>query len=426
LNRLVIDITELVHWQGKLTGVPRVMNELSSRFAANAVAQEIVFVTWDSHKNAFEAVDYVPAAVDPTDEDIAKPGEPSGVLETTKQLVRKSRIASRAVELTKGGVKSLATGSFRVTRSHRQILRLQSGDTLLILADWHGSNEKYMSLIEDIKQLGVRLVQISYDLLPIVAPQYSGHSTKKLTHYVKRIYPLCDLILTISEQTTRDIETWLKSQRLSLPRIEKMRLGDDFHMIKTVRPKDKKMRTALLKNTNYLLCVGTVEARKNHTLLYYTYKLAAERGIQLPILVIVGRQGWLASDIYEIISNDPITKGSIIFLQNISDAELSWLYEHCLFSIYPSFYEGWGLPVAESIAHGVPCLCSSTSSIPEIAGDLLEYFSPYSSEECLAKIQLLLKPAALEQAKAKVGAYQPTSWDESFAFVNKVIGEIHG
>ncbi len=170
--------------------------------------------------------------------------------------------------------------------------------------------------------------------------------------------------------------------------------------------------------------MGTIEARKNHTLLYYTYKLAKDRGITLPKLVVVGRPGWKADNIYDIMTSDPDINEQLIILQDICDNELSWLYENCLFSIYPSFYEGWGLPIAESIARKVPCICSNTSSMPEIAGNLVDYFSPLSADECLAAIVRLLDKEQLRKAKERVALYKPTSWDQSFATVNAIIGDL--
>jgi hypothetical protein len=130
--------------------------------------------------------------------------------------------------------------------------------------------------------------------------------------------------------------------------------------------------------------VGTIEPRKNHTVLYYAYKLAKTRSIMLPRVVIVGRRGWGSDDIVRILTEDPDVKDDFVLLLNTSDDELSWLYGHCLFTIFPSFYEGWGIPIGESVARGVPCLCSDSSSMVEIAEGHVAHFAPTSTDECLA------------------------------------------
>ncbi len=165
-------------------------------------------------------------------------------------------------------------------------LTLEKEDTLVVLADWHGSDASFIEYLVGIKSKGIKLIQVVYDMLPIVTPQYSGHSTNMLERYSQQIYPLCDLILSISENTKSDITWWLKSKKLTIPPIKVFRLGDDFE-----RPTSVKPIADLPKK--FILCVGTVEARKNHNLLYYSYKLAKTKGINLPVLVIVGRLGWL-------------------------------------------------------------------------------------------------------------------------------------
>ena len=158
-------------------------------------------------------------------------------------------------------------------------------------------------------------------------------------------------------------------------------------------------------------------SRKNHALLYYTYKLAHEQHVELPPIVIVGRRGWLSDDIYEVMTHDPQTKAKFVFLHDASDEELAWLYRHCQFSVYPSFYEGWGLPIGESLAYGVPCVASRASSMPEVAGELIPYFSPASADDCLQVITAMLRPGSIDEAKRTISRYQPTRWDDTFESV---------
>jgi glycosyltransferase involved in cell wall biosynthesis len=228
---------------------------------------------------------------------------------------------------------------------------------------------------------------------------------------------MCDLIFSISENTKRDVTDWLRQNKLKVPPITVVRLGDDFSRVNPQKPSVEIPK-------EYILCVGTVEARKNHTLLYYAYKLAIQKGIVMPHIIIVGRVGWLSNDIYELISSDPQVKDKFIFLHGISDNELNWLYKNSLFSVYPSFYEGWGLPIAESIAHGTPVIASNTSSMPEIAGELIDYFSPTSTDECLGAMVKLLKPENRRDAQERIQKYKPASWDQSYDIIKRAINTI--
>jgi glycosyltransferase involved in cell wall biosynthesis len=426
MSRTWIDLTELAAWEGRLTGVPRVMNELSNRFSKE---DDCIFVTWNGSLEGYQSIDY--RAVDdgsngtsqpplPTDQSVRKL---SGVISAAKSLKQQSRIANKAFIVPEKIARKLLVTKPSLESQPNQTVQPEKGDKLLVLADWHGSDRAFVEYLVGLKKAGVSLVQMSYDLLPIVTPQYSGHATESLTYYTKTIYPLCDLILAISEHTKKDITVWLEKNTLKVPKIEVIRLGDDFELAEPTKPSDIYFSS---KVTDFILCVGTIEARKNHALLYYTYKLAKQRNVQLPNLVIVGRRGWKSDDVYELMTSDPQIKEKFIILEKANDEELSWLYKNCLFSIYPSFYEGWGLPIAESIAYGTPCICSNTSSMPEVAGDAVAYFSPFSTDECLAAIENLLKPDAAAAAKRTIKDYHPTSWDDTFTSVNRYIEEVHG
>ena len=168
----------------------------------------------------------------------------------------------------------------------------------------------------------------------------------------------------------------------------------------------------------YLLSVGTIEVRKNHALLYNAYKLASERKINLPRLVIVGRLGWSADDIYTTMKNDPSMKGKITILEKVTDSELTWLYDNCTFSVYPSMYEGWCLPVAESLQHNKVVVASNASSVPEIAGSLLEYFSPYSTDELLHLLVKYLDDTRRAETEARIHkSYKSTTWEDTYGEV---------
>src|SRR5262249_57204973 len=90
--------------------------------------------------------------------------------------------------------------------------------------------------------------------------------------------------------------------------------------------------------------------------------------------------------------------GKIVLLHGLSDAEVQQAYRRCLFTVFPSFCEGWGLPVAESLAHGKFCVASNRTSIPEVGGGLVDYFDPANEEDALAKIERPLSDAGYQAA----------------------------
>jgi glycosyltransferase involved in cell wall biosynthesis len=89
-------------------------------------------------------------------------------------------------------------------------------------------------------------------------------------------------------------------------------------------------------------------------------------------------------------------------------------------------YEGWGLPVAESFAYGKPCVSSDISSMPEIAGDLAVYFSPYDAAGCLEAISTYLEPNKLQKMAERVQAeYKPTTWRQTTYQVHAAVKRLH-
>jgi len=434
---LYYDVTQLVHWDGRLTGIPRVMHELAIRFRAER--PDTVFVSWVKELGEFVELDldrtlaergkgihYLKAgqerpgvrslevAADKTDYQADQQVVMSqGAIRIVKGVLRRAkRVVPGLAERTERRLKLKRMASYKVAT-------YQKGDQVFIpWGEWWDDN--FIAKLQQWhRESGLGIVQIIHDMGPIMIPQFTGAggaggSTETFPKYCRAILPISDLVLCVSQNTKNEATDWLKAQKLNVPRMEVFRLGDDFKVAKAVEPTSDVFKNAKLKNGEYLLTVCTIEARKNHALLYYVYKLALQRGIDLPKIAIVGRRGWGTDEIYNFMTNDPAVKDKFVFLHNMGDEELSWMYNHCAFTVFPSFYEGWGIPIAESVARGVPCLCSNTTSMVEIAEGYVEHFSPASADECLAAIQKMLIPKNLETARKRTKGYKQYSWDASF------------
>src|SRR3546814_5159127 len=100
--------------------------------------------------------------------------------------------------------------------------------------------------------------------------------------------------------------------------------------------------------------VSTVEPRKNHILAFDAgAELSRIHGADaIPLLVCAGRRGWRYDQIFARLESDPALKAHVVWIHDASDSELAALYRACAFTVYPSHYEGWGLPVTEALAHG--------------------------------------------------------------------------
>lgn len=418
-NKIYFDITNLIEWKGNLTGIPRTTDEIALRLRQR---DDAVFVRWNFILRVFELVDIEDyyKNIAPANRDYFKhrPAPPAVASrqeskEIIKKIIRRSRHLSRATEIVKEAMSS--TDASMSVGSYEKDIKLDEGDIFFIPCGlW--DNEPYIQSVLRLKKSRAKIVFLSYDILPIVVPQFSGQWGGPMKDFTQRVTSASDLVFSISEHTKKDLQRYLQDNNLSIPSIETIRLGDSFANSLPVVPTDPKFVNTGIANSGeqFILCTGTIEARKNHTLLYYVYKLAKSRKITLPKLIIVGRQGYRTQDIIDIIQDDPEVSEDITLLMDVSDEELSWLYQHCKFSIYPSFYEGWGLPIAESISKGVPCIASNTSSMVEVAPGYVEHFNPVSPDECLAAIQKYLNTANYEEAKKHAAEYNPVSWDYTY------------
>ena len=141
-----------------------------------------------------------------------------------------------------------------------------------------------------------------------------------------------------------------------------------------------------------MLYVSTIEIRKNHQLLVNVWRrLVKQYGADfVPTLIFVGKVGWLIDDLLADLEASNYLDGKIMLVSDLSDAELRECYRTCLFTVFPSLCEGWGLPIAESLAQGRFCVASNRTSIPEVGGDLIDYFDPTNEDDAFAKIERLL------------------------------------
>jgi glycosyltransferase involved in cell wall biosynthesis len=135
----------------------------------------------------------------------------------------------------------------------------------------------------------------------------------------------------------------------------------------------------------------------------------------VPTLVFAGQVGWRVSDLMRQLHKSRFLDGKIILVESPTDEELEALYKGCLFTVFPSFYEGWGLPVTESLAFGRPCIISKTSSLPEAGGSLARYIDPDNTTDAYKVIRETIQDqAGLREWRDRVRRkFRPIEWSQS-------------
>jgi glycosyltransferase involved in cell wall biosynthesis len=146
----------------------------------------------------------------------------------------------------------------------------------------------------------------------------------------------------------------------------------------------------------YLLFVGTIEPRKNLSRLLAAFETIRAGGLS-DGLVIVGKRGWLCGDFLARLEKSP-ARDAVLFPGYVPDEDLPAVYAGAQGLVFPSLYEGFGLPVLEAMACGTPVVTSNASSIPEVAGDAALYFDPADVEAMVEAVRRLLCDAQLQRS----------------------------
>jgi glycosyltransferase involved in cell wall biosynthesis len=161
----------------------------------------------------------------------------------------------------------------------------------------------------------------------------------------------------------------------------------------------------------FILFVGSCAPNKNLLLLLTAVETLRERRPDAPLLVVVGGQGRWESRTQQKLHTLESRK-QVVRLDPLGDAALADLYSAALMTVIPSFEEGFGLPVIESMACGTPVLCSRAASLPEVGGEAALYFSPYSSEELTATIEQVLDSSSLAERLTHAGVARAAAFSQ--------------
>lgn len=169
----------------------------------------------------------------------------------------------------------------------------------------------------------------------------------------------------------------------------------------------------------YFLYVGTLEPRKNLVRLVQAYRRVVSQGIP-HTLVLAGPRGWRDEELLREIAGD--RRGNIVLTGALSPPDLDAVYRQAAVFVYPSLYEGFGLPVLEAMARGIPTICSNTSSFPEMVGDSALQVDPASVDAIASAIELVLADPELTRRLAIAGRERASqySWEETARLTLKI------
>lgn len=297
--------------------------------------------------------------------------------------------------------------------------RFQQGACLVNLGtSWWLQN--YFLHVRRAKELyGVRYVPFVHDMIPVMTPE---HCVKELTQdfisWALGVFAHADHFLTNSEASKRDLINVAEQlgYEIENQNIHVVRLDADFRKPNISVPTAQTLSRYGLVEGQYVLFVSTIESRKNHLSALKAWQdLMRRRGAADVLkLICVGNRGWLNDAVFSKLEADKDLQSKVIIVSGVSDPDLANLYKASAFTLYPSTYEGWGLPVTESFCYGKAALLSDSSSLPEAGGDFADYFRVGDQAEFIQKLERLMfdLPYRRQREQNIVSNFQPRPWRE--------------
>jgi glycosyltransferase involved in cell wall biosynthesis len=398
-TRLLFDISDLVYYIGhhaNLTGIQRVQSSIVlAMLDAQLVAPAaVIFLSFDARTRNWVAV-------------------PTGFLASLLRdlfLPEPQRLVAFPAEEARYGILPGARpfdGAGVLDDGNPSVL-------CLLGAAW--VNQDYMHRVVALKRrFGTRFVMTVHDLIPIYARDTCDQDTARVfEEFMRRALPHVDHVLAVSENTARDLRRYLAVLHLPEPAITVSRNGSSFAEFLPAAAAPSAAAAAALRDLpeRFVLFVATIEGRKNHQLIFDLWRRMLADGDDPPHLVCVGRLGWRATSFISALVETNYLDGRVHLLRDVSDTDLALLYDRCLFTVCPTFYEGWGLPVGESLAHGRICVCSDRASVPEVAGECGVYIDIDDPAQALRVLRNLIDDdAGRRRLEAKIRAeYVPITW----------------
>jgi glycosyltransferase involved in cell wall biosynthesis len=243
-----------------------------------------------------------------------------------------------------------------------------------------------------------------YDLLPILSPENFTETIKnKFQRIINSIDINHDWITCISEHTKQDFcnYTGMNPDRVFVTHLA---AAEHFHPVLDSQIITDTLEKYRIPATPYLLSLCTLEPRKNLSFLIRCFtKIILDNPTLDLNLVLVGVSGWKNNDIFQAAKENPILQSRILFTGYIPDADLSAIYSGATAFVYPSLYEGFGLPPLEAMQCGTPVITSNTSSLPEVVGDAGIQIDPKDEDALCQAIIELLNDSELRKTLSKKG-----------------------
>ncbi len=264
-----------------------------------------------------------------------------------------------------------------------------------------------------LARTGALFVPLVHDLIPLELPEYVPSAwVGDLRRKLATIEAYADGVIANSQATATALRPVLPHMPLAaLP------LG--------ISPRAPGPLPA--ETRPYFVMLGTIEPRKNHLLMLHVWRRLVEMmGARAPRLYVIGRRGWDNEQVIDLLERSRVLRGHVIETGMLPDGEMAARVAGARALLMPSFAEGYGLPVAEALAMGVPVLCSDIAAHREVGQGVPDYLDPVDGAGWLAMIAAYAAPDSPQRAAqcARLAAWRAPSWRAHVAEALAFIGQL--
>jgi len=450
-RRIIFDVSSISHWLGPPVGIIRREHALA-RYALSK-RPDIVFSFFDQPTSSFMAMDSAwverligwDSAVDMATRDVRRSRKGLARLKRSRYLLTTAlerwRLATnlpairRAIDLGQRLVwlpqrlplpfadgRGSRFGAVPIDVARGPPLTLGPDDVIVSVGiDWE---HKEATAISELKRrYGFRYVVMCHDLIPVMFPAFfPEHVAGRFLRHWMVMFATADRVLVNSRRVESDIREYCHKAGIDVGEIVLVQPGCDLV--------DYDPASALpigLEPGKFALFVGTIEPRKGHAMLIEVWRKLLAKGVPQRAgfkLVFVGRPGWNVEDVLRQIADASSFQGTLLHLSGIDDSTLARLYRSAAFCLFPSAYEGFGVPVVEAFARGKAMIASTGGALPETVGSLSPCLPATDRQAWLATIQRWIEDEdARKPYEAKIRAsFTHPDWNQAAAKIFEAAG----
>ncbi|MBV7550533.1 glycosyltransferase family 4 protein [Pseudomonas sp. PDM26] len=295
-------------------------------------------------------------------------------------------------------------------------LQHQPGDQLVLLdSSWHTD---FFPFAEQLKREGVGIVSVIYDLIPLTHPQfYDTRLVQVFNEWFDWITQTADgyvaISATVRDQVRDELQHRLGSAKASELWFDYFHLGSELDLREVNAAVEPRLSRLFATPEPVFLMVSTIEPRKNHDYLLDAFERAWAAGSKVR-LCIAGRVGWKCDALLARVRNHPQLNQRLFMFNDLSDTSLEHAYTHASSLVFPSFVEGFGLPLVEAMQRGLPAMGSDIAVFREIGGEFMAYFD-LAKPQSLADLVIGFESSGQFPAAHNVAHWRWIGWREASA-----------